>query len=182
VKRNFASIIRTGALAVLTLTLAACTVGGGGGQEAPTPTNTNPPVATPTQVTPPESPVSSGDPTPPADPTPTLEGPIETGTAFVDSVELLILESFPVQVNAVVKGNLPDPCTRIEQVKQERTGNTINVTLTTARAQGQSCIQVIEPFERTIPIDVVGLQAGTYTVDIGGVTQQFTLDVDNVMR
>jgi hypothetical protein len=182
VKRYFASIIRTGALAVLTLALAACTVGGGGGQQAPTPTSTNPPISTPTAATPAESPVSSNDPTPSVDPTPTLEGPIETGTAYVDSVELLILESFPVQVNAVVKGNLADPCTRIEEVKQERTGNTINVTITTARARGQSCIQVIEPFERTIPIDVVGLQAGTYTVNVEGVTQQLTLDVDNVMR
>jgi len=30
--------------------------------------------------------------------------------AYVDSVELVFLESYPVQVRAIVGGNLPTPC------------------------------------------------------------------------
>jgi inhibitor of cysteine peptidase len=41
------------------------------------------------------------------------------------------------------------------------------------------CTQIVVPFEESIPLDVVGLPAGTYTVDVNGVTGSFTLDVDN---
>ena len=38
------------------------------------------------------------------------------------------------------------------------------------------------PFEDTIPLDVYDLPAGAYTVDVNGVTNTFTLDVDNVLE
>ncbi|MCA9900330.1 MAG: hypothetical protein KC433_19200, partial [Anaerolineales bacterium] len=36
--------------------------------------------------------------------------------ASVDSIEILILESFPVQVNVRARGDLPDGCTTIDNV------------------------------------------------------------------
>jgi inhibitor of cysteine peptidase len=101
------------------------------------------------------------------------------GLALVDEIEILILESFPVQINVIASGNLPDPCTEISEVLQEKEGNTFFITIKTYRSPG-FCIQVLAPFEEIIPLEVYGLPAGTYTVDVNGVQATFDLEVDNI--
>jgi len=100
------------------------------------------------------------------------------GLASVDEIDILILESFPIQINVIARGNLPDPCTEIYEINQEREGNTFFVSIKTYRPPGP-CIQVLAPFEETIPLEVYGLPAGTYTVDVNGVQDTFDLEVDN---
>ena len=100
------------------------------------------------------------------------------GLASVDEIDILILESFPVQINVIARGNLPDPCTEISEVLQEREGDTFFITIKTYRSPG-FCIQVLAPFEEIIPLKVYGLPAGTYTVDVNGVQDTFGLEVDN---
>ena len=102
-----------------------------------------------------------------------------TRPAQVKSVDLRMLESFPVQVHAAVKGDFPDACTSIGTANQRRDGNTIYVDLMTTRPADMACAQVITPFDHTIALDVVGLTAGTYTVNVNGVAETFTLDADN---
>jgi inhibitor of cysteine peptidase len=132
-------------------------------------------VATPTAV---DSPTAYAPatqaPTEPSD-----DGVVE-GVASVEDIDILILESFPVQVNVVARGNLPDGCTTIDQVTQERDGNTFRVTITTVRPVGMVCTEALVPFERVIDLDVYGLPAGVYTVDVNGVSDTFELAVDNV--
>jgi hypothetical protein len=119
-------------------------------------------------------------------PTPTVEtlvapGSDMPGTAAVESVEILILESFPVQVNVVARGNLVDACARIDQVLQERDGNTFRVTITTLRPAAVVCPEGQVPFEKVISLDVYGLPAGMYAVTVNGVSGTFELAVDNVL-
>ena len=102
------------------------------------------------------------------------------GLAPVEEIEIVILESFPVQVQVIASGNLPDPCTEISEVLQEREGNTFFVSIKTYRSL-DPCIQIIVPFEVKIPLNVYGLPAGTYTVDINGVQATFDLEVDNII-
>ena len=102
------------------------------------------------------------------------------GLASVDEIDILILESFPVQINVIARGNLPDPCTEISEVLKEREGNTFFITIKTYRSPG-FCIQVLAPFEEIIPLEVYGLPAGTYTVDVNGVQATFDLEVDNIL-
>lgn len=102
------------------------------------------------------------------------------GLAPVDEIDILILESFPVQINVIARGNLPNPCTEISEVLQERESNTFFITIKTYRSPG-TCIQVITPFEEIIPLNVYGLSAGTYTVDVNGVQATFDLEVDNIL-
>jgi len=102
-----------------------------------------------------------------------------TGLAPVDEIDILILEIFPVQINVIASGNLPDPCTEISEVIKEREGDTFFITIKTYRSPG-FCIQVIAPFEEIIPLEVYGLTAGTYTVDVNGVQATFDLEVDNI--
>ena len=105
-----------------------------------------------------------------------------TGKAPVQSLEILIMESFPVQIAVLARGELPDACTEIDQVDQRIApeGQALWVEITTVRPTDLACIQVLAPFEERIPLDVYGLPAGTYTVDVNGVTGTFTLSVDNV--
>lgn len=101
------------------------------------------------------------------------------GLAPVEEIEIVILESFPVQINVIVSGNLPDPCTEIFEVLQEKESNTFFIIIKTYRSPG-FCIQVLALFEEIIPLEVYGLPAGTYTVDVNGVQATFDLEVDNI--
>jgi inhibitor of cysteine peptidase len=156
------------ALAMVLLSLVAC--GPGAGQPA-VPTETAAPA---TQSVPTTSPATPGTPgTPDATPV--------AGDAAVEDIEIMMLESFPVQVSVVVKGYLSDACTSLGEIVQSRNGNTFKVSIKTVRPADKVCADVISPFEETISLDVVGLKAGTYTVDVNGVTETFTLSADNVL-
>lgn len=111
----------------------------------------------------------------------TPKGGIVHGKADVEEVELLIMESFPVQVAAVARGNLRDGCTEIDEVETsfDEEAMTFTVEITTVRDADAMCTQALVPFEERIDLDVRGLSAGTYTVDVNGVKETFTLDVDN---
>jgi inhibitor of cysteine peptidase len=99
----------------------------------------------------------------------------------VESVDVRILESFPVQVQVLAKGYLQDSCTKLDTTTQSLDSHTFIVTMTTSRPADLACTQVITPFEEPIPLDLAGLKAGTYMVTVNGVTGTFTLDVDNVL-
>ena len=118
--------------------------------------------------------------TTPAPPTSPPGDEVILGEAVVEDIDILILESFPVQVNVVVRGNLPDGCTRIDRVIKERDGNTFTVTITTVRPADAVCTEALVPFEELISLDVYGLPAGVYIVDVNGVSDTFELTVDNV--
>jgi hypothetical protein len=98
----------------------------------------------------------------------------------VESIEILILESFPVQVHVVASGTLPDSCTAIEQVDRRREGRVFQVTVTSVRPADEACTAELVPFEEVIALDVLGLEAGEYTVIVNGVSEPFELSVDNV--
>ncbi|RMG92211.1 MAG: hypothetical protein D6706_17290 [Chloroflexi bacterium] len=110
---------------------------------------------------------------------PTAPPAPETGLAPVESIQLLIMESFPVQVSVMVRGELPDNCTQIDRIETNRTNNQFNVAISTLRDASTECTDSPVPFEETIPLDVENLDAGTYTVSVNGITGSFTLDVDN---
>jgi inhibitor of cysteine peptidase len=107
--------------------------------------------------------------------------PTAGSVAVVRSIEILLLESFPLQVNAVIRGDLPDAgCTKIASVDQVREGNTFRLTLVTTTDPLALCAQALTPFEQVVSLDVKNLPAGTYTVQAGDVQQTFTFDVDNI--
>lgn len=146
--------------------IVACTpAGNNGGNAAATPT------------TDPDTPVSSDDPTTEPEPA----GEIITGMAMIDSVELLLLESFPLQMTAHIIGNYPDGCTGLGTVTQERVENVITITVETTRPADMMCTQALVPFAENVPVDIHGLPAGEYSVIINDVEATFTLDIDNVL-
>ena len=102
--------------------------------------------------------------------------------AGVNDIEILLLESFPVQIHAVARGEHPDSCTKVDEVAARREGDTFFVTITTSRPADAMCAQVMTPFEEIVALDVVGLKAGVYTVDVNGVRDTFELQMDNIFE
>jgi hypothetical protein len=115
-------------------------------------------------------------------PTPSEADQVIRGEAQVGQIQIQILESMPVQVKVVASGNLPDGCTKIDQATTRREANTFLVTIVTVRPAGAACTLAIVPFEETISLDVNGLPAGVYTVNVNGVTDSFELAVDNTLE
>ncbi len=110
------------------------------------------------------------------------ESQYEVGQAMVDSIDITLKESFPVQVDVLVKGNLPDGCTELGDAKQQLLGKTFNINLETRKLKDADvmCTQALVPFEETIALEnVVGITAGEYTVTVNGVSKTFVMDVDN---
>ena len=73
------------------------------------------------------------------------------GPVYVDSTEILYLESYPVQVQLLVRGSLPTPCHELAYDVQDH-GDSIDVRLWSTIDLGQMCVQVLEPFELSIPL------------------------------
>lgn len=119
----------------------------------------------------------TGEAPPPAD----RGGDLQYGEAPVENVEVRMLESFPLQVQLHVEGYMPDGCTEIDETQVEQQDNHFEVMLTTVRPVDMACTEAIEPFEMNIPLDVYGLPAGEYTVDVNGVEASFTFEQDNVL-
>jgi len=103
------------------------------------------------------------------------------GAANVESIQFITLESFPVQVQVVAEGYLPDGCTEIDEITTEREENTFNIKISTKRPKDAMCTQAIVPFSETIPLEVQGLKAGNYAVNVNGIMGSFELAVDNTL-
>lgn len=108
---------------------------------------------------------------------------LPSGRAVVEQVEILLLESFPVQVQVVLQGYLTDGCTTIEAIEPtyDPESQTFFLSIDTDRPANAACPQVISEFQETVMLDVLGLPAGTYTVDVQGTQATFTLEVDNML-
>lgn len=104
----------------------------------------------------------------------------EDTVIYLNSMDINILESFPVQVTVDLAGNLPDGCTTIQSIESSLEEQVFTITFRTHRPAGKMCTEALVPFEETISLDVYGLPAGEYTVVVDDLMDSFTLDVDNV--
>jgi hypothetical protein len=91
--------------------------------------------------------------------------PVDASPFFVESTDILLMESFPVQVALRVNGSLPSPCHQaVWDVEDD--GEAIHVTLATVAADEQICAQVLVPTELSIPLGT--FESGARTVTLNG--------------
>ena len=109
------------------------------------------------------------------------EGLEPGGNAYVDTVDVLIMESFPLQAAALISGHVSDACTQITDARVVRNSTVFTITLTTGRPPEAMCAQVLTPFEKRVTLDIYGLPAGTYTVVAGETETNFSLNTDNTL-
>ena len=100
--------------------------------------------------------------------------------APVESIDILVLESFPVQIHVLVNGYLPTPCYEITQIEKHQDEDAFYIKMF-MKYNGLICIQTIKPYKETVALDVYGLVAGTYQVDVNGIVGSFTLNTDNIL-
>jgi hypothetical protein len=123
--------------------------------------------------TPPDTPVTSpaypspGEPLPaPFAPQPGDESK-RRGEAFVESTDILILESFPPQFNLHLTGSLPTPCNELRMVAQPPDAqNQIQVEVYSLVEPGKVCAQVLQPFDVSLPLG--SFATGSYAVLVNG--------------
>ncbi len=113
---------------------------------------------------------------------PAVEPEVITGQAYVERIEILKFDTTPVQIVVAAMGDLPDTCTNIGSVTQRRDldRSTLWVEIETVRAANDACQNKVSAFEERIPLDVYGLLAGTYAVNVNGATGMFWLAEDNL--
>ena len=106
-------------------------------------------------------------------------GPSGSGMAKVNQVEVVTAPGNPPKYAAVASGILPDGCTKLGRSNQRVATTTIKVTLPVQSAQSTCSQLATVPFEETIPLNVTGLSAGSYSVDVNGVVASFILTEDH---
>jgi len=99
--------------------------------------------------------------------------------AQVQSVEIQTLQTDPLQINAVVHGNLTESCATLGESQIQYSSNTIGITVYVVSRSDIGCAQATTSFETTIPLNTKDLSDGTYTVIANGVSAVFTLPTIN---
>jgi inhibitor of cysteine peptidase len=101
---------------------------------------------------------------------------LEVRPAPIHEVRVAIAESYPPQVIIYIKGGLSDGCTAFHELKTERSGNTINIAVTTQRPKGAVCTQVYGYFEQNVNLGSDFVSGQTYTVNVNDKTTSFVME------
>ena len=95
------------------------------------------------------------------------DGNLTRGEVFIDRSELLIMESYPIQVALALGGSLPTPCNQLRVVaKPPDEQNRIQISVYSVIDPEQACVQVLEPFEANIGLG--SFPTGHYSVWLNG--------------
>jgi hypothetical protein len=102
----------------------------------------------------------------------------------IETVEVRKSGTLPVSVYLQVKGTA-SACdfNGPARLHQRQQGTRFDVNISASHISPPSAMQVctadIRPFKLTVPLEVYGLAAGTYTYNVNGVTGSFSLEADN---
>ena len=99
--------------------------------------------------------------------------------ADVDRVETQSMAGNPPTYFAIAYGHFPDECTTMGRTQQRVAMKTIMVTLYTRRRDDAFCAPLLVPFRERIRLDVSGLSAGQYGVDVNGAVTTLNLREDH---
>jgi hypothetical protein len=86
---------------------------------------------------------------------------------IIDSVETIVMESYPYQITLHVTGYQPDGCTFPVQVEQSRQDNTVTVKIYRIVPTDVMCTMQLVPYDANIPLDG-GFESGSWTIDVNG--------------
>lgn len=94
------------------------------------------------------------------------------GVVYITTADLLIAESYPIQVSLHITGDLSTPCHefhyRYEIQAFTEQDKRVDVTAYSVSDPAAICIQVLEPFEARIPIPMEDAPDGDYAVYVNG--------------
>lgn len=101
----------------------------------------------------------------------------------IEQVEVEVGVGSPIPVHVIVNGWLPDPCSQVEHTEIKQNGSNFVITLFATPDVGgpalDGCIKDPMPFKIRIPLNVVNLPAGSYTVMVNDSHTNFQLGADD---
>jgi len=100
---------------------------------------------------------------------------IEITLAPIHEVEVVIMESFPVQVGVHIKGGLSDGCTTFHDAVVTREGDTVNIEVTVQRPGDAICTQVYGFFEKNLNLGSEFTAGTTYNLKVNDYTTTFEI-------
>jgi inhibitor of cysteine peptidase len=101
---------------------------------------------------------------------------LEIRLAPIHEVRVALAESYPPQVIVYIQGGLSDGCTTFHELKTERSGNTVNITVTTQRPRDAICTQVYGYFEKNVNLGSDFVSGQTYTINVNDKTTSFVME------
>ena len=96
--------------------------------------------------------------------------------APIESTDILVLESYPVQYVLAVTSGLPNGCTRFDRYELSRLDDTsfrVEIINSVPTDPGRICTQVYGIVETSVPLGTDFESGTTYTVSVNGVVETF---------
>jgi hypothetical protein len=112
-------------------------------------------------------------------PTPVVETipPAGYKAITVDHVEVQAGVGSPIPVEIVASGTWPDLCAQIAEVQSEVRGFEIDVTVLASTTDSCPPDHLGLPFRYAFPLNIVEMEAGTYTITVNGTSTTLDLPV-----
>ena len=120
--------------------------------------------------------VSSSDPLPTPEPTRVVPVDMVKVPAPIESVEIIVAESFPPQYFAHIVYGLPNGCVEFYGYEESRSGNTVAITVTNlkpAPSEPVACAAIYLTQELSVPLGKDFRPGETYTVTVNEVVETF---------
>ena len=97
------------------------------------------------------------------------EGALERGKVNLEFAQILVKNSFPVEVKLMLIGELPGQChyLRVEVSEPDDEGNII-IGVFSLFDPDEKCSKKNLPFEQYLDLDLTGFSGGIYLVEING--------------
>lgn len=95
----------------------------------------------------------------------------------VEHVEVQVGVGSPIPVEIVASGTWPELCAQISDVESEINGFEINVTVLASTVEACPPDRLGLPFRFALPLNVVEMEAGTYSITVNGVSTTLDLPV-----
>jgi hypothetical protein len=104
--------------------------------------------------------------------TPTVAA-VELPRLTVHHVQVEIGIGSPIPVDAFISAELPDTCAQLAEVKVTQKEFTFDITMSVTPGAREECLLNALPFRMIVPLNMVSLPDGTYTVNVNGATTTF---------
>jgi hypothetical protein len=114
-------------------------------------------------------------------PTPVISSETQDGnrqSLVVEDVQIEVGVGSPLPVEIVASGTWPDLCSQIADVKSQITGFQIDVTILSSTVSPCPPDLVGLPFRFALPLNIVEMEAGTYTVTVNGISTTLELPIE----
>jgi hypothetical protein len=89
------------------------------------------------------------------------------GLVTVTAATMTVTTSLPASVTVQVLGTVPDGCTEVAGVTQQRGGSLVTITVRSRRTTDGPCTTALKNVEASVRLDGT-FAAGTYTVRVNG--------------